>query len=96
VVALSGCLGSLFKSKCLLGTFATLLTLLIIAEAVVAGLAMSATGSDDQINKYASAAWDGLNDQQRVSYQNQYSCCGFNSFLDRYVTMNNWGPCVPS
>jgi len=81
VVAIIGLFGFLSACKqwmCGLWVFALLLSFIICCEL---GLLIYAFSSRNASESFLRGRWEGLNEQSKVGFQNQFDCCGWDESL---------------
>lgn len=83
LLALFGCIGSFFRSRCSLIVYVVLLGLLIIAQLVIGGIAVATADNDEKVRTIGSDIWNGLTASQRLDFQKKYECCGYANGGDR-------------
>lgn len=83
ILGLFGLFGAFCQSRCLLITYLIVLSLLLIAQCVVAGMSINISGNSDRMSEYAELLWQSSSDYLRNQFQKAYHCCGFGSIMDR-------------
>lgn len=68
-LGLFGIMGALCRNSCMLVTYIVLLSLLVVVQCVLGGLALSYGESDDKISEFSRTIWMSMGEDTRNLFQ---------------------------
>jgi len=79
IISLLGCLAAKIGSRCMVLLYALVMLVLILCQVGIA--AMVVTHGND-VTKLVQDKWDDLSSPDQLALEQQFDCCGLNSFND--------------
>lgn len=81
-ISFLGCCGAKANSRCGLLIYALILIVIIIVQVVIASIILA---DSSKANKWLTNGWKDSENDVRVDVQNQFKCCGLETFNDTYA-----------